>query len=413
MHKVVVLTIGAPASGKSTWAQEKLKGHAITRQVLERDEIREELRPGYIYQNKIDKVLEKKVTEVLFDRIETFFIGPKIRLIISDTNLNLKHRNRLIQKIREAARKSGNTASIKYEHFFDSWDLDLLIDRNRKRAKQVPEDVIVMFHKKFMHLNPPPPSASLDNKNLIFVGDIHGQADLFLRLFDHFDDPKNHLILLGDINDPRLEVKNANSFLKLYAFIKHLVNGNRATLIHSNHQKNLIAALRGRRKKASWGLKGTLDEMIQQELIEVDYDKEDPQKIIEVRTSTYAKDMSNWLDARPYYFENKAQGVVGVHAQYLPQYCDGPYSVSGKGLEAAIYGTKYKEDRKDLDNRVRWWETYNEEPYVVAGHYHEMFIGKKCAVIDSGCGEGGPLTAYDFTNKNVVQFGEGESPIYL
>jgi predicted kinase len=408
MHKVVVLTIGAPASGKSTWAQENLNvPHPEVRQVLERDEIREELRPGYTYQNKIDKDFERKVTEVLFDRVEAFFIGPKVRLIISDTNLNPRHREKLIQKINEAASKSGNSVGIQYQYFFDSRNLDRLIDRNRKRAKQVPEDVIVNFHKKFMHLTPPP-AAPLDNKNLIFVGDIHGQTDLFLHLFDHFDDPKNHLILLGDINDPRLEVKNTNSFLKLYEFIKHLVNGNRATLIYSNHQKNLIAALRGRRKKASWGLKETLDELVKQELIEVDYDKEDPQKILEVRTSTYAKDMANWLDARPYYFKNKAQGVIGVHAQYLPQYCDGPYSVSGRGLEAAIYGTKHKEDRKDLDNRIRWWETYNEEPYVIAGHYHEMFVGEKCAIIDSGCGEGGPLTAYDFTNKKVVQFGEGD-----
>ena len=76
MKKTVIFTIGAPAAGKSTYALE-YQNTTSGIEILERDIIRETLRPGYTYQNKIDHEFEKKaVTDCFYEQLENFFANP-------------------------------------------------------------------------------------------------------------------------------------------------------------------------------------------------------------------------------------------------------------------------------------------------------------------------------------------------
>lgn len=77
----LTLTIGLPGSGKSTWAREQPDVL-----VLERDMIREMLTG-----NRRDHSMEGRVTAVHQELVE-IALREGLHVIVSDTNLRLKHR---------------------------------------------------------------------------------------------------------------------------------------------------------------------------------------------------------------------------------------------------------------------------------------------------------------------------------
>lgn len=403
MKKRVLVLQGIPASGKTYFAQNYKKIHPNV-EIIERDEIREEIQPGY-FKQKPNNSVEHQVTLKANSLLKTFLADEITKtIIISDTNLNPQRLEKLLREI-----KSFNkNAEIVVETMPDSSNLDLCAKRNRTREKKVPEDVLTRFYRRY--LSQFLPKVDFAGKQLLFVGDVHSQYSNLQNLVNHFGFKNYYYVFLGDINDSRYPLTHTSedpeiSFLKCYSLVRMMVEFGHATLVHSNHQKNLIAALRNRRKKASWGLKSTLDELSKIGLIEVEYEEDsvDNEKIKSLKSTEEALDVANWFDTRPFYFESK--GVVGIHAQYLPSYCSNPYSVLGRGVEAAIYGTRRSSENHSIGDRISWWEVYNSAPYVVSGHYHHFYIGPHCSVIDSGCGEGGPLTAFNYTTKEVFQFG--------
>ena len=423
MKKEVIICQGIPASGKTTWARQYLQTNDDVA-IVERDEIRESIQPGY-YKGRPNKQVEKQVTKKAEHLLRLYLTDDFTEtIIISDTNLNTDR----LRSLEIYLHKFNENVVITKKVFQDSFNLQLCLDRNRKREKRVPEDVMCKFYRKFMHLHKP--TFDVGDKQLIFVGDIHSQYENLEKLVNSLGDSDSiHYVFLGDINDSRLyddEGMAVGDFMKCYYLIRRLVAVGKATLVHSNHQKNLISALRGRRKKASWGLKGTLDELEKAGFLKVTYER--PYEIEKIVSTNEALDMAAWLDTRPYYFEQVLKSrvefveynnngykepvrfgnppdtrVIGIHAQYLPKYFNSPYDGSGRGVEASIYGTRLQPG-SDPSDRVRWWETYNQSTYVISGHYHHFYVGPCCAVIDSGCGQGGPLCAFNYTTKEVHLF---------
>ena len=396
MDKKVILTVGIQGSGKTTWAKKYQEENAGT-VILERDVLRENIKPGY-YKGKPNKAIERQVTEdaklLLSEALKNDAVNT---VIISDTNLNSKTLINLEKQI-------GNKAEIIYEIFEDSKNLELCLQRNRNRQKRVPDEIVIKFWKTYMSQYESDPFESI-TKPLLFVGDIHSQYHKLKLLLNHFGTDTYHFVFLGDINDSRISPDKLEgtdiSFLKVYKAVRQLVEDGKATLIHSNHQKNLINAIRRRRKKASWGLGNTLMEMEQAGLMTVEYGDED--NIKSISSTQEASDIANWLDSRPYYF--KRGNLIGVHAQYKPEHCHSPYDVTGRGREALIYGTTIPKTDNVLDNRVHWWEDYTGPEFVIAGHYHQTYIGTDCAVIDAGCGEdGGRLMALDVEKGETIEF---------
>lgn len=403
----VHIYIGIPGCGKTTFARQ-YQAQNLGVVIIERDIIRETLKPGY-YLNKPDKNFEKIVSEEQSRLIKQAIDNDEVQeIIISDTNLD----PRRLKKLKRFIQLCGKV-QIEEKIFWDSADILLCARRNRNRQKRVPEDVMTKFWRKFVDLYCGRRTSSLPDiaqgKQLIFVGDIHSQIDKLSSLVVSTDFDREYLIFLGDINDSRTgEDFTTYPFLRTYEFIRTLVDSQLATLIHSNHQKNLVNALRGRRKKANYGLGCTLNELYNKKLISVNYIDEDEGTIESIQSTDEALDMAIWFDSRPYYFKHSQGGyqVVGVHAQYLPNECTSPYNVTGKGLEALLYGTKDASKDAGRYDRHYWWEEYEDgETFVIAGHYHEFYVGPYCAVIDSGCGQGGPLATFNYDTKEVRLFG--------
>lgn len=382
MKQVVKISIGIPASGKSTWAAEERKKYQ-NGAIVERDKIRDKLDPDWRTKNT-NKKFEKQVTEIFFDLLGKLLKDRGVDAIfISDTNLDKTR----LENLEVFIRQHNTEAEISRVIFEDSFDLYLCLERNRKREHTLPDSVICKFYRKFLDFFEC--EDSFGDRTPLYVGDIHSQIQPLLNLLNSVNLEKHFLVFLGDLNDSRTEAQNSN-FLEVHTTVKDLVDTGNAVLIHSNHQKNLVAALRGKRRKLSHGLNLTLRELEKEGWIKLK-EQGDLLTRIEILDSR-VNDMAAWYDTRPYFHRWLAPSgteFIGVHAQYLPQYCVSPYNVSGRGLEALIYGTRQNEER------VKWWETYKQKPFVVAGHYHEVFISNFCAVIDSGCGQDGFLSCFD------------------
>lgn len=93
--KTLLLCMGLPASGKSTWARAQVEAGKTAR--VNRDNIRKDLMPllsplGWDYYNKAN---EDRVTVVEYERIGFFFTDGYDTVIVDDTNLSEKTRRKL------------------------------------------------------------------------------------------------------------------------------------------------------------------------------------------------------------------------------------------------------------------------------------------------------------------------------
>ncbi len=124
--KRLILLVGVPGSGKTTLAQ-NLVSKGFDR--LCADDIRLEL-----YGDAAQQGDPKRVFAIFFERFETLLKEGK-NIVVDNMNVKLEHR----QQITAMARNSNYTN-------IQIWVLDVPLDiclaRNRKRERQVPEDVI-------------------------------------------------------------------------------------------------------------------------------------------------------------------------------------------------------------------------------------------------------------------------------
>ena len=130
-NPVVHLTVGIPASGKSTWARAFCKQSGAV--LVCRDDIRAML--GLKHGDN-----EQKVTEVEYSLIEGLLLNGN-DIVVADTNINPKFRGKMIKFLHEH-RADVNTI------VFDV-DLDVAIERDAKREATVGEDVIKRMYKSF------------------------------------------------------------------------------------------------------------------------------------------------------------------------------------------------------------------------------------------------------------------------
>ena len=231
----------------------------------------------------------------------------------------------------------------------------------------------------------------------IFVGDIHSQFDNLSRAVYHHG-LEAHYVFLGDINDTRMpsEYKGNDNFVDVYLLIRGLVDTFNEVLIQSNHQHNLIRVLEGIRPITSGGMAHTLNCLVKENYIDCTISIEGFVKHLELKPK--GLDLLNWLKARPYFY--KEGNVVAVHAEYNPEHCTNPKEVNKKAKQYLLYGS-----RDSNNERHQWWRDYQDSTYIIAGHFHEVFVNKYCAVIDAGCGvEGGKLATFNYATKELLYF---------
>lgn len=99
--KKVIITVGVPASGKSTFANNQVKLNSKTIKI-ERDVIRQSLVPGEFSWKKWGWSREGEVQRLFENELEVAILDDDIQtIIISDTNLKKHYLDRLVDQIRE------------------------------------------------------------------------------------------------------------------------------------------------------------------------------------------------------------------------------------------------------------------------------------------------------------------------
>ena len=140
---VLIIAIGAPGSGKSTWWEEGLKNGSIPPQAvrINMDTIRKEMTGDEANQTinqVVYKVAENKLRAFLSERIPVIYWD--------NTCSKPKARKSIIELAKEA----------KYNILGVLWDLPLevCLKRNKSRKRVVPEEYIANMHAN-IKINPP------------------------------------------------------------------------------------------------------------------------------------------------------------------------------------------------------------------------------------------------------------------
>lgn len=130
----ILILIGIPASGKSTWSSDFVRNNPNWIRV-NRDDYRLMLRNEQMCEPKVEDL----VSELLESSIEKA-LSKKLNVIIDNTNLKVKYINQFIEKFKYSA-------DIDYRVFDIS--LDKAIERDKNRKMKVGEDVITRMYKNY------------------------------------------------------------------------------------------------------------------------------------------------------------------------------------------------------------------------------------------------------------------------
>lgn len=138
--KKVILTVGAPGSGKSTWAQEQARKDNGT-VILCLDDFRSQLRGGSYKYNKSQETVVKSCH---IESLRVLLHNDTVqKIIIADTNLN--------PNTRELLKKTIQSEDVDVSIVEEVFDVNYpeLVNRNKKRGdKSVPSDVLFDMYKK-------------------------------------------------------------------------------------------------------------------------------------------------------------------------------------------------------------------------------------------------------------------------
>lgn len=135
--KTLYMTLGLPASGKSTWAKSKMAEHPGSYKRINKDDLRSMVDDGKWSQDNEKFILG----------IRDYVIGAALNagnhVIVDDTNLASKHQERL----KQLAKQHGAAFEVVD---FTSVTVDECIARDQKRANYVGEKVIRDMWKRFL-----------------------------------------------------------------------------------------------------------------------------------------------------------------------------------------------------------------------------------------------------------------------
>jgi 3',5'-cyclic AMP phosphodiesterase CpdA len=206
---------------------------------------------------------------------------------------------------------------------------------------------------------------------LIAVGDIHGCPDEFEALLDKVDlRPSDRLVLLGDLVNRGPDSHRVIQLARRHATCSLL----------GNHELRLL-----------------------------NYRKtDDPSHLKRADRATLEQlDGRCWeyLEAMPLTYEDGDLGVVLVHGGFLP---DQPWRRQPARVVTRIQVVdRDGEPRKraEAPDAPHWSEIWRGPPFVVYGHTprDEVERTKWTVGIDTGCAQGGALTAFILPEGRVVQ----------
>lgn len=133
-NRKIIICIGIPASGKTSWAKEFVRKNSNWVRV-NRDDFRLMLKNAQVCEPK----LEDLITE-LSDAVVEKSLMKKLNVIIDNTNVKLKYIKELIEKFKYSA-------DIDFRVFDIS--LDKAIERDKEREMKVGEGVIKKMYENY------------------------------------------------------------------------------------------------------------------------------------------------------------------------------------------------------------------------------------------------------------------------
>ena len=128
--KTLYITVGCPASGKSTYVKNYVDDNKQNGMYLSSDELRAKFGSGESDQtctNQVFSYIKQKINEILQDKNDGY-------LIIDATSINKKNRREYIEL---AKKNKSKIVAWVFER-----NRDILIDRNKNRDRVVPISVI-------------------------------------------------------------------------------------------------------------------------------------------------------------------------------------------------------------------------------------------------------------------------------
>lgn len=137
MNNKIIITIGIPASGKSTWAKDYVRNNPSWIRIS-RDDFRQMLKTAQMCEPKIEDLVTTLVNKTIEQSL-----AKKLNVIIDNTNVNVKYINGFIDKFKYSA-------DIDYRVFDIS--LKKAIERDNNREMKVGEDVIKRMYKQYVDL---------------------------------------------------------------------------------------------------------------------------------------------------------------------------------------------------------------------------------------------------------------------
>ncbi len=168
----LLMLVGIPGSGKSTWARDFVLAHHGYR-IVSTDALRAQLYGDEAVQGDWLRIWQQVVTQWR-QAIAAIHQGSLEGVIYDATNARRRYRREAIA----AARQTGFT-SITLIWF--NLPLSLALERNRGRSQPVPADIIATMHRQ---LQGAPPSVQEGVDRVLVLG-----ADLYSGLPSQSDDP--------------------------------------------------------------------------------------------------------------------------------------------------------------------------------------------------------------------------------
>lgn len=148
----LILTVGIPGSGKSTWAKQ-LAIQKPGYQLISTDSIRAQLYGDEAVQGNWMEIQRSLLTQLKTTR-QSIAQGHLIAVIYDATNARRRHRREFIQLARDCG----------YAPIVAAWidtPLAVCLQRNAGRSRQVPAEIIEKMHRQ-LTAAPPTKAENLD-----------------------------------------------------------------------------------------------------------------------------------------------------------------------------------------------------------------------------------------------------------
>lgn len=140
--KKVIITRGLPGSGKSTWAKSIIKANSNSYKRINNDDLRAMVDCGH-YSSANEKFIND-----LTDLFIMKAIAEGKHVIVDNTNLNMKHINRITQLVKGLAQVEINDSFLQVP-------VEMCILNDLKRANSVGKDVIMDMYEKHVKKTEP------------------------------------------------------------------------------------------------------------------------------------------------------------------------------------------------------------------------------------------------------------------